>query len=347
MRGDDRRPRPAAPPRQGHRLGHRRVLDAAAGDRRADRPRVGQGQDRRPDPRDPAPHRALAARRRRPDPARRADDHRRLRRPPGRRRDADRVDHRRLRRAGRGAHHLRHGAPPRRPRSRRLASGSSTACRCSTSTTREDSRADVDFNVVGTDAGAYVELQGTAEGKPFDRAAADGLLDLADAGLAQLFAAQAADPRHRPAVTRRRPTAAPGRHPLGAQAARAARAARSSTHGELVSLDDLGIAGRPGRGRRDVRDERRDQGPLRGAATRPADARRRLRPRGRRARRRPGRPDPALRRRGRDRRRQQREAARARSTACRRSDAARATCACSPWPSRTTRVRAAALPLDR
>ena len=56
----------------------------------------------------------------------------------------------------------------------------------------EDSRADVDFNVVGTDAGAYVELQGTAEGKPFDRAAADGLLDLADASLARLFEAQAA-----------------------------------------------------------------------------------------------------------------------------------------------------------
>jgi ribonuclease PH len=56
----------------------------------------------------------------------------------------------------------------------------------------EDSRADVDFNVVGTDAGAYVELQGTAEGKPFDRAASDGLLDLADAGLARLFEAQAA-----------------------------------------------------------------------------------------------------------------------------------------------------------
>jgi ribonuclease PH len=56
----------------------------------------------------------------------------------------------------------------------------------------EDSRADVDFNVVGTDAGSYVELQGTAEGKPFDRAAADGLLDLADAGLARLFEAQAA-----------------------------------------------------------------------------------------------------------------------------------------------------------
>jgi ribonuclease PH len=56
----------------------------------------------------------------------------------------------------------------------------------------EDSRADVDFNVVGTEAGAYVELQGTAEGRPFDRAAADRLLDLADAGLARLFEAQAA-----------------------------------------------------------------------------------------------------------------------------------------------------------
>ena len=56
----------------------------------------------------------------------------------------------------------------------------------------EDSRADVDFNVVGTDAGAYVELQGTAEGRPFDRAATDTLLDLADSGLARLFEAQAA-----------------------------------------------------------------------------------------------------------------------------------------------------------
>jgi ribonuclease PH len=56
----------------------------------------------------------------------------------------------------------------------------------------EDSRADVDFNVVGTDAGTYVEIQGTAEGKPFDRAAMDGLLDLAHLGLDRLFEAQAA-----------------------------------------------------------------------------------------------------------------------------------------------------------
>jgi ribonuclease PH len=55
----------------------------------------------------------------------------------------------------------------------------------------EDSRAEVDFNVVGTDAGTYVELQGTAEGRPFDRAAVDRLLDLANQGLEHLFGVQA------------------------------------------------------------------------------------------------------------------------------------------------------------
>ena len=55
----------------------------------------------------------------------------------------------------------------------------------------EDSRADVDFNVVGTDAGTFVEVQGTAEGKPFDRTAMEGLMDLASSGLELLFAAQA------------------------------------------------------------------------------------------------------------------------------------------------------------
>ena len=51
----------------------------------------------------------------------------------------------------------------------------------------EDSSAEVDFNVIGTDAGTYVEMQGTAEGKPFDRAQMDSLLKLADGGLARLF----------------------------------------------------------------------------------------------------------------------------------------------------------------
>ena len=51
----------------------------------------------------------------------------------------------------------------------------------------EDSRAEVDFNVVGTDKGTFVELQGTAEGKPFDRAQMERLLELADSGLQHLF----------------------------------------------------------------------------------------------------------------------------------------------------------------
>ena len=51
----------------------------------------------------------------------------------------------------------------------------------------EDSRAEVDFNVVGTNQDTYVEVQGTAEGKPFDRAGMDRLLELADGGLQQLF----------------------------------------------------------------------------------------------------------------------------------------------------------------
>jgi ribonuclease PH len=54
----------------------------------------------------------------------------------------------------------------------------------------EDSHADVDFNVVGTDSGSYVEVQGTAEGKPFSRDQMDRLIGLADGGLRQLFEMQ-------------------------------------------------------------------------------------------------------------------------------------------------------------
>jgi len=50
----------------------------------------------------------------------------------------------------------------------------------------EDSRADVDMNVVMTESGNLVELQGTAEGRPFSRAALDQLLDLAAAGIREL-----------------------------------------------------------------------------------------------------------------------------------------------------------------
>ena len=56
----------------------------------------------------------------------------------------------------------------------------------------EDVRADTDMNVVLTGAGAFVEVQGTAEAEPFDRALLDALLDLATAGCALLSAAQQA-----------------------------------------------------------------------------------------------------------------------------------------------------------
>jgi ribonuclease PH len=55
----------------------------------------------------------------------------------------------------------------------------------------EDSTADTDMNVVCTGADGFVEVQGTAEGAPFDRAMLDSLLDLAMFGCAQLTEIQA------------------------------------------------------------------------------------------------------------------------------------------------------------
>jgi ribonuclease PH len=54
----------------------------------------------------------------------------------------------------------------------------------------EDSSAEVDMNVVMTGQGRFVEVQGTAEGMPFDRKALDTLLDLAERGIRQLIALQ-------------------------------------------------------------------------------------------------------------------------------------------------------------
>lgn len=50
----------------------------------------------------------------------------------------------------------------------------------------EDVRAETDMNVVCTGSGNFVEVQGTAEGLPFDRALLDGLLDLAIGGCGEL-----------------------------------------------------------------------------------------------------------------------------------------------------------------
>ena len=54
----------------------------------------------------------------------------------------------------------------------------------------EDSGAAVDCNIIGTGDGEFVEIQATAEGKPFPRRSVDELLDLASLGLEELFAAQ-------------------------------------------------------------------------------------------------------------------------------------------------------------
>jgi ribonuclease PH len=56
----------------------------------------------------------------------------------------------------------------------------------------EDSAADTDMNVVMNGAGAFIEVQGTAEGAPFDRSVLDQLLDLGATGCAQLTAMQQA-----------------------------------------------------------------------------------------------------------------------------------------------------------
>ena len=56
----------------------------------------------------------------------------------------------------------------------------------------EDSAAAVDMNVVMTGDGRLVEVQATAEGEPYARAALDAMLDMAAAGSAALAAAQAA-----------------------------------------------------------------------------------------------------------------------------------------------------------
>ncbi len=54
----------------------------------------------------------------------------------------------------------------------------------------EDSKAEVDMNIVKTGDGRFIEVQGTAEGPPFDRQALDELMELADTGIRELIALQ-------------------------------------------------------------------------------------------------------------------------------------------------------------
>ena len=54
----------------------------------------------------------------------------------------------------------------------------------------EDFKAHVDFNVVMTDKGEFVEVQGTGEEKPFSKAAMQRILDLAESGIQSLSSLQ-------------------------------------------------------------------------------------------------------------------------------------------------------------
>ena len=54
----------------------------------------------------------------------------------------------------------------------------------------EDSKADVDMNIVKTGDGRFIEIQGTAEAEPFGSDALAGLLELADRGITELIAKQ-------------------------------------------------------------------------------------------------------------------------------------------------------------
>jgi ribonuclease PH len=54
----------------------------------------------------------------------------------------------------------------------------------------EDSRADVDMNIIKTGDGRFIEIQGTAEGPPFERQALDDLMALGDRGIKELVALQ-------------------------------------------------------------------------------------------------------------------------------------------------------------
>ena len=54
----------------------------------------------------------------------------------------------------------------------------------------EDSDCDTDMNVVMTADGGFVEIQGTAEGEPFNRDAMNAMLDLASSGIKELLSKQ-------------------------------------------------------------------------------------------------------------------------------------------------------------
>ena len=268
------------------------MLPASTGDRK--QRDVDARAPRRAHGRDPAADRPLAARRRRLRRARREHDLPRLRRPPGRRRHAVRVDHRRVRGAGAGVRAARDGGDARQAarspaRSRAVSAGVVGGVPLLDLDYAEDSKAEVDANVVMTGDGRA------------RRGAGDG----------RAHAAVARAPR-RPARARRE-----GDRGAARRAGRRADGGMTlvlSTRNAHKVREFAGLLDGPrrraaARRRRaaardggDVRGERARQGARGRGGDRRAGDRRRLGHRVRRARRRARRALGAFRRRGRDRR---------------------------------------------
>ena len=181
-------------------------------------------------PGDPATHRTIASHGDATRAHARRADHGRLRRAPGRRRHAHRVDLRRLRGAAR-----RDDATGPARRSLKEHALSDLVAAISVGIVdgvamldlpyEEDSRADTDMNVVMTGAGGFVEVQGTAEQEAFAREELDELLDLAAAGIAP-FTPPSATCSRRPPTPRPDDARSSSRPPI---LTRPRRCARSSS----------------------------------------------------------------------------------------------------------------------
>ena len=195
--------------------------------------------------------------------ARRAPDHRRLRRAAGRRRHPHRVDLRRLRgaarRAARGSSRPGRSARTRSPTSARAISvGIVDGAAAARPPYSEDARAEVDMNVVMTGEGRFVEVQGTAEGVPFSPQRARRAARPGRAGDQRDLRAPARAAGRAAAAAARRPMTAPvagHRQPRQGRARSPRPAARRV---ELVPAPDRRARRR--RGRRHARGQRPAQG---------------------------------------------------------------------------------------
>ena len=124
----------------------------------------------------------------------------------------------------------------------------------------EDSAADTDMNIVMSGAGDFIEVQGTAEGAPFDRAVLDQLLDLGAAGCATLTELQQAAL----ALMSRRASRTGGRLATN-NAKKLAElrriVAEAAPEIEILGLADVEPLSRAGRDRAHLRGQRAAQGP--------------------------------------------------------------------------------------